>query len=126
MAALTVAAVLLCARAAHGQSTEASDLKALGHVPTHGTFSQFPWESIDTLTSNVVLSFRDLVLPGRAGFELAIQRTWNANELPATGWRWGVGPELTVDGTPGAHPPGGLSLPDGSSLQLVPTAEAGV
>ena len=124
IAACVVSLAWLAAPAASGQSTDASDLKALGHVPTHGTFSQFPWESVDTLTGNVVLSFTDLVLPGNAGFHLAIQRTWNANELPATGWRWGVGPTLHVTGV--SYDPSTLTLPDGAVLTLVPTAEPGI
>jgi hypothetical protein len=82
---LAVGLTVFSAVVARAQAPDQSDLKALGHVPTHGTFSQFPWESIDTQNGNVVLSFTDVVLPGNAGFSLAIQRTWNANASVATG-----------------------------------------
>jgi YD repeat-containing protein len=41
-------------------------------------FSQLPYEHIDPLTGNLVLTFTDLVLPGNAGLDLKIQRTYNS------------------------------------------------
>jgi YD repeat-containing protein len=122
-AALAVAAMWLGAPAASGQTPDQHELTAKGHVPPHGSFSQFPWEHTDTLTGNVVLSFTDLVLPGHAGFRLVIQRTWNAND-PSAPWHWAVGPTLHVSG--GFDDQGTLTLPDGAVLGLVPTAQPGL
>ncbi len=57
-------------------------MRARAKHAAHGSFSLLPWEHIDTYTGNVVLSFTDLVLPGNAGFNLAIQRIFNTND----GW----------------------------------------
>jgi hypothetical protein len=34
------------------------------------TFSVLPYEHVDPLTGNLLLTFTDLVLPGNAGFDL--------------------------------------------------------
>lgn len=50
-------------------------------------FSQMPFENIDTLSGSLVLKFTDLVLPGNAGRELRLERTYNSK----TGrWSFGV------------------------------------
>jgi YD repeat-containing protein len=41
-------------------------------------FSQLPFEHIDPLTGNLLLTHTDLALPGNAGFDLRIQRTYNS------------------------------------------------
>jgi hypothetical protein len=51
---------------------------ARGFPQDHETFSQLPCEHIDPLTGNLLLTFTDLVLPGNAGFDLRIQRTYNS------------------------------------------------
>jgi len=53
-------------------------MAAIGRIPGHGTLSTFPWEHVDSYTGNVLLSFTDLVLPGNAGFNLVVQRTFNS------------------------------------------------
>ncbi len=121
--AVAVAVAVLGAPVASGQTAEPRELTAKGHVPIHGSFSQFPWEHIDTFSGNVVLSFTDLVLRGNAGFTLAIQRTWNANDISSR-WHWGVGPTLQFAG--GSSDPAALTLPDGSELTLVQTAQPGI
>ena len=123
IAAAVLAMAWLGAPGAFGQTADQGELTAKGHVPFHGSFSQFPWEHIDTFSGNVVLSFTDLVLPGNAGFNLAIQRTWNANDS-ASRWNWGVGPTLHATGV--FYDPSTLTLPDGSVLRLLPTADAGI
>jgi hypothetical protein len=53
-----------------------------------GFFAPLPFERIDTVTGNVFLSFTDLVLPGNAGLNLSVVRTYNSR----TGrWRFGIG-----------------------------------
>lgn len=37
-----------------------------------------PWEHVDPFTGNVILRFTDVVLPGNAGFDLVVQRTYNS------------------------------------------------
>ncbi|MEO7890996.1 MAG: Ig-like domain-containing protein [Vicinamibacterales bacterium] len=69
-----------------------------------GYFGPLPFERIDTVTGNVFLNFTDLVLPGNAGMNLAVVRTYNS----ITGrWRFGIAgaplscvfsaPNFTVD-----------------------------
>lgn len=41
-------------------------------------FSQLPYEHIDPLTGNLLMTFTDLTLPGNAGFDVSIQRTYNS------------------------------------------------
>ncbi len=41
-------------------------------------FSQLPFEHIDPMTGNLLLTFTDVVLPGNAGFQLRIQRSYNS------------------------------------------------
>jgi YD repeat-containing protein len=51
---------------------------ARGFTP-HRTFaSELPFEHIDPFTGNLLLTFTDLLLPGNAGFDLRIQRTYNS------------------------------------------------
>jgi hypothetical protein len=49
-----------------------------GFSPNRDYFSQLPYEHIDPMTGNLLLTFTDLVLPGNAGFDLKIQRTYNS------------------------------------------------
>ncbi len=55
-------------------------MEAKGVIPEHGAVSFFPWEHIDACTGDVLLSFTDLVLPGSAGFNLTVQRTYNGKD----------------------------------------------
>jgi YD repeat-containing protein len=49
-----------------------------GFSRTRELISQLPFEHIDPMTGNVLLTFTDLELPGNAGFDLRIQRTYNS------------------------------------------------
>lgn len=71
-----VAVVLLAWPRGAGAAEEVFD--ATGYSPLRTPFSQLPYEHIDPLTGNVMLTFTDLVLPGNAGFDLKIQRTYNS------------------------------------------------
>jgi hypothetical protein len=51
---------------------------ARGFDPNRAQFSQLPYEHIDPMTGSLVLTFTDLVLPGNAGFDLRILRTYNS------------------------------------------------
>ena len=54
---------------------------ATGFNPNRASFSQLPYEHIDSMTGNLLLTFTDLELPGNAGFNLRIQRTFNSKAL---------------------------------------------
>lgn len=52
-----------------------------------GYFSQLPFERIDMINGGLTLSFTDLVLPGNAGMDLRIVRTYTRQDLK----RWEFG-----------------------------------
>jgi len=54
------------------QTTWAADavFDAKGFQPNREFFSELPFEHIDPMTGNLMLTFTDLVLPGNAGFDL--------------------------------------------------------
>ena len=51
---------------------------AWGFDQNRDYFSELPFEHIDPMTGNLLLTFTDLVLPGNASFNLRIQRTYNS------------------------------------------------
>jgi hypothetical protein len=51
---------------------------ARGFDPHRSFFSQLPFEHVDPLSGNLLLTFTDLVLPGNAGFDLRIERSYNS------------------------------------------------
>src|SRR5258708_19337374 len=92
-------------------------------------FSQLPYEHIDPLTGNLLLTFTDLALPGNAGFELRIQRNYKSKILKAyqpsgdpldedswagIGWTLHLGRVLNAL----AIVPGPIEMPDGSRHKL--------
>lgn len=90
-------------------------------------FSQLPFEHIDPLTGNVLLTFTDLVLPGNAGFDLRIQRTYNSkiykgngdwtlaeDTWAGVGWTFHMGRVLN----PGQGQSSVVEMPDGSQHRL--------
>jgi YD repeat-containing protein len=50
-------------------------------------FAPLPFEHIDTVSGNLLLSYTDLALPGNAGFSLAVTRTYNSQDGR---WRFGI------------------------------------
>jgi YD repeat-containing protein len=50
-------------------------------------FAPLPFEHIDTVSGNLLLSYTDLSLPGNAGFSLNVVRTYNSNDGR---WRFGI------------------------------------
>lgn len=98
VACLAVALLMLFAFAAPVRAQAAAT--AQGLFPERGSFSLLPWETIDTYSGNVVLSFTDMVLPGNAGFSIAVRRSFNMNNGT---WTWHLGlPSLAVG--PGGYP----------------------
>jgi len=53
-------------------------LDARGFNRYRDSQSLLPWEHVDPFTGNLLLTFTDLELPGNAGFNLRIQRTYNS------------------------------------------------
>ena len=102
---------------------------ARGFNPHRDTFSQLPFEHIDPVTGNLLLTFTDLALPGNAGFDLKIQRTYNSKiyrnyqtqgeTLDEDSWA-GVGWTLHFGriANPEAAVPGPFEMPDGSQHKL--------
>ena len=90
-------------------------------------FSQLPFEHIDPLTGNLLLTHTDLALPGNAGFDLRIQRAYNSkihinyalgqtgfaeDSWAGVGWTLHMGRVFNVLGTDTASPV--VEMPDGS------------
>jgi len=76
-----VAVALICL--APGAQAADPVFDAGGFTKNRDFFSQLPYEHIDPMTGNLLLTFTDVVLPGSAGFDLAIQRTYNSKALYA-------------------------------------------
>jgi len=90
-----------------------------GARPERGYFSQFPWSRVDMVTGELTLTFTDLVLPGNAGMDLQITRTYSRQR----GWAVSVGSvplwieESVAPPSPAVHKPK-LLMADGSRQSL--------
>src|SRR5258706_15310328 len=94
-----LAALLLtvwCVRVANAQNDPIFDAK--GFQQNRDYFSQEPFEHIDTMTGGLVLTFTDLVLPGNAGRDLRIQRTYNSK---GGVWSFGIAGLVMAVSDPG-------------------------
>jgi YD repeat-containing protein len=76
-------------RALRAQTSEVdgNPYDAEGFHANREYLSLLPFEAVDTMGGNLVLTFTDLVLPGNAGFDLHFQRTYNSKR----GGGWGFG-----------------------------------
>src|SRR5438067_1966002 len=72
-------AVALLAHELAGASDPIFDAK--GFNPNREFVSELPFEHIDPMTGNLLLTYTDLSLPGNAGFDLKIQRTYNSKAV---------------------------------------------
>jgi len=91
---------------AHAQDP-AYEAKAKGFQQNHDYISLQPFEHIVTVSGNLILTFRDLVLPGNAGGELRFQRTYNSR-MDKPGWTFGLaGVVLSVIDNDPSGPPYG-------------------
>ena len=64
-----------------------------GFQPNRDYLTLLPWESVDTGSNNVILTFTDLVLPGNGGRELRFDRVFSnqVSQDPAgPQWRFGI------------------------------------
>jgi hypothetical protein len=82
-------ALALVARAPTGltQGAPAAGYGAPGFRPERGYFTQAPFERVDMVNGDLLLSFTDLSLPGNAGMDLNIVRTFDQQR---GGWHMGV------------------------------------
>lgn len=128
-----VTGLLVSASLLAGEPLSAQDpvFDAKGFQPNREFFSQLPFEHIDPMTGNLLLTFTDLVLPGNAGFDLRIQRTYNSkiydlytnvggysldeDSWAGLGWTLHLGRVLNPN-NPNSAPI--IEMPDGSRHQL--------
>jgi RHS repeat-associated protein len=86
-----VAVVFLPAAA---RAQEEDPLETAGLQPTRAYVSVLPWERIDAYSGNLAVTVADLVLPGNAGFDLQVTRTYNFKPLGIRGWTFCPGKVL--------------------------------
>jgi len=79
--------VFFLAAATLASAQEEAAFEATGFQQNRDYFTQQPFEHIDTLSGNLILTFTDLVLPGNAGRELRFQRTYNSK---SAAWTFGL------------------------------------
>jgi RHS repeat-associated protein len=116
------------ARSAAPQAPPASAFDPVGLQPSRGYFSQLPFEAVDMVNGHLTLRFTDLVLPGNAGLDLRLTRTYNRD---AWGGAWFFGftdvpVRVASPVAPPPPPPGEqqdpwkpwLIMGDGSSREL--------
>ncbi len=89
-----------------------------GFDATRTTEDYFPWEHVDPFNGNLLLTFTDLELPGNAGFNLRIQRTFNSkapgeDSWAGAGWTLHLG-RLIETSSPTGAPRVLVEMPDGS------------
>jgi YD repeat-containing protein len=85
--------LLACSASAGAQE---NPLEATGVQPSRAYVSVLPWEQIDAYSGNLILTFTDLVLPGNAGFDLALTRTYN-NKGGGAHWTFNPGKVTHAD-----------------------------
>ena len=110
---------------------------ARGNNPNREFVSELPFEHIDPMTGNLLLTFTDLELPGNAGFALRVQRTYNSkiysyysnaggyllgeDSWAGLGWTLHFGRVTHCSGPAPLCPPGPvIEMPDGSQHQAYP------
>ncbi len=102
---------------------------AKGFSPNREFASELPFEHVDPLTGNLLLTFTDLVLPGGGGLDLRVQRTYNTkiyasynstgafvvDEVGALGVGWTLHFGRVLNPTTSLMPGPVIEMPDGSS-----------
>lgn len=58
----------------------------VGLQPKRGYFSQFPFETVDMVNGNLLLSFTTLTLPGNAGMNMVLQHSYNRQVVSGGQW----------------------------------------
>ncbi len=83
-------AILLATHASVASAQGDPVFDAAGFQQNRDYFSGAPFEHVDTVTGNLILTFTDLVLPGNGGSELRFQRTFNAKNDGHSDWTFGI------------------------------------
>ena len=91
---------------------------AVGARPERGYFSVLPWERVDAVNGSLTLTFTDLVLPGNAGLDLRITRTYRHQEQSHSQWTFGFTGVPIAAIMPAAPDPPSLYMADGSTQSL--------
>jgi len=109
--AFSILCLLILNRDGRGQGSSVSFDPVAAQIK-RGYFAQLPFERIDMVNGNLLLSFTDLSLPGNAGMDLRIVRTFNRQ---TNLWKFGldgvpmevIEPEAPFPSEPGEsrHPP---------------------
>jgi len=73
-----------------GHSQGGGSFEPLGLQADRGYFSQLPFESIDMVTGNLVLSFSDVELRGNGGMGLRVVRAMNYGGASGPSWTIGL------------------------------------
>lgn len=123
--------LFLCATRAEAQHPI---FDARGFDQNRPYFSRLPFEHVDPMTGNLLLTFTDLVLPGNAGFDFAIRRTYNSkiyldyngsgetirdDSWAGIGWTLHFG-RVLHGGNPADATSPIIEMPDGSAHQAYP------
>src|SRR3954469_25405 len=118
---------LLLGRDGRGQAPSVTFDPVAAQVK-RGYFAQLPFERIDMVNGNLLLSFTDLVLPGNAGMDLRISHSFNKQ---TNLWKFGLDgvpmevlePDAPFPSEPGEsrHPPK-LRMADGNIYVTSPQA----
>lgn len=124
-----VALTALTAGAPRAAGAADAIFDAKGFSPNRDFMSELPFEHVDPLTGNLLLTFTDLVLPGGGGLDLRIQRTYNIKvyasytntgqyvigEVGALGVGWTFHFGRVLDPTTSLMPGPVIEMPDGST-----------
>jgi|SoiMethySBSTD1v2_1073268.scaffolds.fasta_scaffold02328_5 YD repeat-containing protein len=84
-----VAVLTLVPGTSHAQPGAAGN--EIGFQPNRDYLSLQPFESLDTVSGNLVLTFTDLLLPGNGGRELRFERAYNNQTVSQGAGRWDFG-----------------------------------
>jgi len=106
---ITAAAIFAAPSTRLRAQTAPPSFEPTGLRPDRSYFGQLPFESIDMVNGNVLLTFSDLTLPGNAGMDLRLTRTYN-HQVSGRTWEFGF-----------AGVPLRIERPDGNGEDLVET-----
>src|SRR5688572_5510043 len=73
------------------QQVPAAAYDPVGLDPKRAYFAQLPFEHVDMINGNLLLTFTDLALPGDAGMDLRLVRSYNhQGGASGVGWSFGI------------------------------------
>ena len=113
--AVVCLSLMLTAPTGSGMQGALPLFEPVGLQAQRGYFAQLPFEHVDMINGNLVLTFTDLALPGNGGMDLRIVRSYN-HQAPLTRWSFGFsGVPLRLE----------QPEPSGSDLPWEPTLVTG-